>query len=161
MNKSRVTDLIAEIHDELTSLASLATDIGETVSSLPKRGIKRRIYQESIALKLHNFYTACERIFRRIADDINGGVPSSPDWHRRLLHTMALELSGIRPPVISKKTEKKLSDFLGFRHVVRNIYGFQIESEKLFALLEGFDTAYDSFQNDMKEFTNFLKKISK
>jgi hypothetical protein len=159
MNNSGIADLLAEIKDELDTLDSLASDIKETMSLVPARGGTRRIYEESLALKLHNFYTGCERIFRRIADDINGGVPASPDWHRRLLHTMTLHPAGIRPPVIAKATEKLLADFLGFRHVVRNIYGFQIESEKLIALLHKFTNAYNAFRSDMAQFLRFLNKL--
>jgi hypothetical protein len=47
---------------------------------------------ESAALRLHNFYTGCERIFRLIAAEVNGGVPKDLDWHKRLLTQVGLEI---------------------------------------------------------------------
>jgi hypothetical protein len=159
MDKSRIIDATAEIQDELKDLDALASDIQETWNSLPQEMKERRIHEESLALKLHNFYTGCERIFQRIADDINGGTPRSSDWHKRLLHSMTLELEGIRPAVISKETEKALSDFLGFRHIVRNIYGFKIDSERLQLLLARFHNAFQLIRNDVRMFSDFLKKL--
>jgi hypothetical protein len=159
MKNDRLTDLIAEIEDEVRLLKELAREIKSVWSTLPREIKARKIHEESVALKLHNFYTGCERIFRRISDDLNGGVPTSPDWHKRLLHRMTLEIKGIRPPVLSGKTEKMLTEFLGFRHIVRNIYGFQIDSERLSTLVEKFPTTFSETQKDIKAFTGFLKNM--
>src|SRR4030042_5622486 len=96
----RIPELIAEIEDELRRIEDLSAGISETWDSMPKAIKKKRIHEESLALKLHNFYTGCERIFCKIADDINGGVPRSADWHKRLLKSMCLEIENIRPSVI-------------------------------------------------------------
>lgn len=159
MNLNNIIDLIAEIEDELVQLDKLATGITHTWATLPEEPGERRIHEESLALKLHNFYTGCERILKNIATDINGGVPDSFDWHRRLLHTMCLDLENIRPAVISKETETALSEFLSFRHVVRNIYGFAIDSTRLEHLLNRFENAYRLFKNDIVEFIKVLKKL--
>ncbi|MDD5672528.1 MAG: hypothetical protein PHC61_00060 [Chitinivibrionales bacterium] len=161
MNDDRIIDLIAEIKDELRQLDILAAELGETWASLPREAKKRRIHEESVALKLHNFYTGCERIFKKIADDINGGTPDSFDWHRRLLHSMSLELGSVRPPVISGKTETALTEFLGFRHVVRNIYGFAIDSERLAHLVKKFKGASRLFKKDITGFVKFLQALTR
>ncbi|HAC64804.1 MAG TPA: hypothetical protein DCF68_15045, partial [Cyanothece sp. UBA12306] len=57
------------------------------------------IFYESLALKLHNFYTGCERIVQIVASEINGGLPSSYDWPRRLLQRMATQQES-RPPLL-------------------------------------------------------------
>lgn len=160
MRKERLPDLISEIKDELELIGTLAADIHETYRELPKVSKKKKIYEESLALKLHNFYTGCERIFHNIADDLNGGVPQSFDWHRRLLKSMSLEIEGIRPPVISGKTVKSLSEYLAFRHVVRNIYGFEIDSDRLKRLLEGLQITYKGFIKEIEGFLDFLRKLS-
>ena len=41
-------------------------------------------------LKLHNFYTGCERIFQMVISKLNGAPPSGFDWHRRLLDRMGV-----------------------------------------------------------------------
>lgn len=160
MKRERIPDLISEIKDELNSIKILVKDIKDTSSKTPKSPKIKRIYEESLALKLHNFYTGCERIFRKIADDINGGVPRSTDWHKRLLKSMSLEIEKIRPPVISKDTEKSLNEYLAFRHVVRNIYGFEIESERLNRLIERLDKTVERFEKEINAFLDFLRKLS-
>jgi hypothetical protein len=159
MRKERIPDLISEIKDELALLESLIEDIGETARDLPKTQKKKRVYEESLALKLHNFYTGCERIFQKIADDLNGGTPHSLDWHKRLLKSMSLEIEKIRPPVISKGTEKSLAEYLAFRHVVRNIYGFEIDSERLRSLVMKSRKMHDKFRKEVNAFLDFLRTL--
>ena len=155
-------DLIAEIEDELASLDRLIKDIDRVYRERPKDPEAKAVYDESIALKLHNFYTGCERIFKRVHDDLDGKVSSRAsdltDWHKRLLKRMSLEIEGVRPNVISKETFKALEDFLAFRHLVRNIYGYELEEERLDILVEKAGTAYTFFKKDIKAFVSFLKK---
>jgi hypothetical protein len=83
-------------------------------------------YLDGVALNLHAFYSAVEKIFEDIARTIEIGVPSGPDWHRDLLIQMSAEIPETRPPVISRETRLILDEFRGFRHVVRNIYTFNL-----------------------------------
>lgn len=161
MQRERIPDLISEIEDELASLDRLVSDVFRVNKEKPKSPGKRRIYEESLALKIHNFYTGCERIFQKVAEDINGGVPRSLDWHKRLLRTMALEIENRRPPVIAKTTCKALEEYLAFRHVVRNIYGFEIDAERLKSLIEKLPKAQSMFRKDVGRFIAFLRKLSK
>lgn len=159
MKKERIPDLVAEIKREIDNLDILIVKIEVVSKEAPESPDKRSIYDESLALKLHNFYTGCERIFQRIADDINGGVPTSFDWHKRLLYTMALEIEGIRPPVISKETAVGLEEFLAFRHVVRNIYGYELDPGRLKRLVEQIEPVYNDFKKDVASFVEFLKSL--
>ena len=159
MRKGRIPNLISEIKDELSLISTSVADIIETNNEIPKSRKKKKIYEESIALKLHNFYTGCERIFRKIADDINGGTPRSSDWHKRLLRSMSLDIEKVRPPVISKETEKLLEEYLAFRHVVRNIYGFEIESERLNRLIEKLTKTHKNLKKELSIFINFLRNV--
>lgn len=154
-----IPDLISEIKDELRLLDILVTDIIETADRIPKSHPGKRIYEESLALKLHNFYTGYERIFQKIADDINGGVPRSWDWHKRLLKSMSLEIENIRPSLISKDTAKLLEEYLAFRHVIRNIYGFEIDSERLKRLIEKIHGTHERLKKEINSFIRFLKKL--
>ncbi len=51
------------------------------------------------AVALHHAYGAVESIMERIARAINGDLAMGPDWHQALLHTMGLEIDGLRPAV--------------------------------------------------------------
>ncbi|TSA11176.1 MAG: hypothetical protein D4R73_04295 [Deltaproteobacteria bacterium] len=161
MKKERLADLLAEINDELLLLDKLIRDIENVGNIIPADEEQKAVYEESLALKLHNFYTGIERIFEKIAEDINGGVPVSYDWHKRLLKTMSLEITNVRPPVISKETAKLLHEFLAFRHVVRNIYGFELDSERLSRLIEKSKEVFGRVKQEIQDFLQFLNKLSK
>ncbi|MEW6328436.1 MAG: hypothetical protein AB1487_12750 [Thermodesulfobacteriota bacterium] len=161
MKKERIADLLAEINDELLLLDKLIGDIENVSKVIPADEEHKAVYEESLALKLHNFYTGIERIFEKIAEDVNGGVPASYDWHKRLLKTMSLEITDVRPPVISKETAKLLHEFLAFRHVVRNIYGFELDSERLTRLIEKSKEVFGRFKQDLQDFLQFLDKLNK
>ncbi len=159
MRRERIPDLISEINDELDLINRLVSDIREVNNAKPASLEKKKIYEESLALKVHNFYTGCERIFQKIADDINGGVPTSRDWHKRLLRIMSLEIESIRPSVISKTTAGSLENYLAFRHIVRNIYGFEIETERLQVLIDKIYGVHAKFRKEVEKFVGFLRKI--
>jgi hypothetical protein len=161
MRKERIPDLIAEIRDEMANLKRLIGEIGYVYHERPASERKRRVYHESLALKLHNFYTGCERIFQKIADDLNGGIPTSHEWHKRLLSGMALEIEGSRPNVITKRTAVELEEYLAFRHVVRNIYGFELDPERISRLVERVGEVFQHFEKEFDKFISFLVAVSK
>jgi uncharacterized protein YutE (UPF0331/DUF86 family) len=103
-----------------------------------------------------DFYMGMEKILRLIAEELNGGVPRGEGWHKKLLHTMTIEIDGVRPPVISKKLYEDLLKFLAFRHVVRQAYGFQLNEKKLIELEKIFKKTYKGFHREIKKFCSFL-----
>jgi hypothetical protein len=105
---------------------------------------------------LHDFYGGIERIFVRIAQELNGGVPVSEHWHRQLLLDMSLELESVRPAVISRELHDLLVPFLGFRHLFRNVYGFVMEGERLDRLDARFDEAFLRLQEELRRFLDWL-----
>jgi len=76
---------------------------------------------------VHDLYTGVERAFQKIALELDGGLPKGERWHKDLLDHMALELKGIRPPVIDASLRDKLDEYLRFRHIFRSVYGFQLK----------------------------------
>lgn len=86
---------------------------------------------------MHDFYTEIERIFEKVAPELNGGVPAGPAWHRDLLDSMSLDLPGVRPPVLSGATAAALAEYLRFRHLYRNLYGFELDWARLAPLVAG------------------------
>lgn len=105
---------------------------------------------------LHDFYTAIEHIFETIAPELNGGLPAGESWHRELLNNMTLDLPGLRPPVLGAETAHALDDFLRFRHLFRNVYGFELEWSRVRALLEQLSTAWGKLEADVDRFLTFL-----
>lgn len=110
----------------------------------------------ALASVLHSLYMGFENIFKRIATEIDGGLKKSDSWHIDLLESMIIPTSK-RSAVISTEIERKLRFYLGFRHVFRSNYSYDLnwskmknlvfQSEELLLLIE-------------KELTEFIVRHS-
>lgn len=150
MKKDRAKqELLSLIQAEINDMDKLSAELRECAEDTP-------ILRRAKGSILHDFYNACERIFETIAREINGGVPLSGQWHKKLLYQMTLPIEGIRPAVISAKLAARLDEFLAFRHLFRNIYGFELAGERLAQLADKFPETVELFK---KEIAGFIKKI--
>ena len=91
-----------------------------------------------------------------MAKTVDGALPSSEDWHRQLLDQMASEVAGIRPALISAETRTCLDRLRRFRHVVRNVYVFNLSPDKLEPLLLELPSTSRLVQRDLEAFAVFL-----
>ena len=107
---------------------------------------------------LHDFYTGIEKIFESIGKEIDQRVPMGEEWHSELLHQMTLNIPGLRPPVITTHTEKRLREYLGFRHLFRKRYGFELDWEKMKRLLSNMPDVLSGLENEIKTFFDSLPK---
>ncbi len=118
------------------------------------------LYLDSVALNLHSFYSGLEKIFLLIGREIDENIPQSDAWHQELLEQMTLNIEEVRPAVISDKSKNSLDDYRGFRHVVRNVYAYHYDPEKISLLIKNLDKAYLSLKKDIKRFLTMIKKSS-
>lgn len=51
-------------------------------------------------------------------------------WHSELFHSMFKETEK-RKSVMSQDLEESLKEYLGFRHVFRHSYGYELDWEKI------------------------------
>ncbi|MGA1865801.1 MAG: hypothetical protein ACMUHX_12160 [bacterium] len=91
-----------------------------------------------------------------IAEEINGGLPKGENRHKRLLLDMRLKI-GQRTPVISKVLYENLLKFLGYRHVVRHIYGFELNENRLNELANIYESVLEGFIKEMEMFCDSLR----
>ncbi len=110
---------------------------------------------------LHAFYTGVERIFSRIAQELNGGIPNTEEWHKDLLNDMALDLDEVRPPVISKNFYAQLIPYLRFRHLFRNPYGFELDWERMKELDENLSRISSQWLEEIHAFLDWMKSVTK
>lgn len=116
-------------------------------------------YLDGLALNLHSFYAAMESCFEDIARTVDGGVPGGANWHQELLQQMAAHMKGLRPPVIGRATRECLDEYRAFRHLVRNIYTFNLKPERLEALADDADACFVLCKQDMEQFIDFLREL--
>lgn len=144
----------AEIISELENLARLMDEYNDFIN---KYSAHMEIHLLRVkASFMGDFYTGVEKIFEIIVEELNGGTPRGEGWHKRLLHTVSIEIKEIRPTVISRELYPDLIKFLGFRHVVRQAYGFQLDEKKLEELEKIFRKTWKVFFMEINKFCDYL-----
>lgn len=71
---------------------------------------------------------------------------------------MAREIPGARPAVISTETARGLDEFLAFRHIVRHLYAFDLDAQRLEELIQRLPDAWFRTRSDIEEFTELLQQ---
>jgi len=115
---------------------------------------------DSVALNLHAFYSGIERLFELIARDIDRSVPHGEMWHRDLIKQMAEERGGIRPAVVNPDRVSSLDSLRRFRHLVRNIYSFNLVPERVEPLICDLPALWSILQNELVAFGDFLAELA-
>lgn len=154
----RFAGLIVDIDLERQNLQRLVNELNQFVSS--DEGKQASITVRVAGGILHDFYTGLEKIFERITLEIDGGLPEGDDWHIQLLRRMTATFPERRPAVLAPELGEILSEYLSFRHLFRNIYGFELKKERLQNLMERLPSAFAEIENQLKQFVDFLSKIN-
>ena len=74
--------IISEIKEETGSIIVLSNEYKNFLEKYP---LLDRYLLRTKASFLADFYMGVERIFKIIAEELNGGTPKGEDWHKRLL----------------------------------------------------------------------------
>lgn len=117
-------------------------------------------YWDGVALNLHSFYTGIEHVFEDIGRTMETSLPSGSEWHLDLLQQMCSEVDDVRPAVILNSTRDQLDQYRGFRHVVRNVYTFQLRPVRLKELVAGLTPCFQAVTQDLVSFALFLEKLA-
>ena len=151
--------LAGRIRKELDDLERLVLRANRAMNTARKNPQDMDLYIDSASLNLHDLYSGFERVFRQIAATVDGNVPSNPEWHRELLEQMGLDLPKIRPPVLTSDSIQRLDEYLRFRHVVRNVYTFSFDPERIGRLVKELESAFDQVRQELLAFASFLEKV--
>lgn len=157
--EGRVKILIKNIQQETSSLEEIYVQIEPLIKKVKEAKEEEKVfYNRAAGSILHDFYTGIEKIFCDIANKMDKKIPSGEDWHIKLLKSMS-ESKKERPKVISLELMEELKEYLGFRHLFRNIYGAQLNWDKLKVLL--LKTQESLWMKLKDEFNLFINKIEK
>ena len=121
--------------------------------------VDEQAYWDAVALNLHGFYSGVEHIFEDIARSVEANLPSGSEWHNDLLLQMASEISGARPAVISGQTRACLDEYRGFRHVVRNVYTFNLRPSRIKELADDLPACYAAVCQELSDFASFIESL--
>lgn len=153
--------LLAErLRVELTTLEQVVQRAENALSRATQQVRDQDYFLAAAALDLHGFYVGLERLFELIAVEVDNSRPSGPHWHRDLLLQMSLAVPDIRPAVLSTAAHAAAIEYLEFRHVVRNVYTFNLRPDRVTELVGGLRSAFGLTRQDLLAFAEFLTELS-
>lgn len=155
MNDLSFGELIVRIHQELSEVKRVIERINHIWETA--RRSNDDYYLDAIALNLHGFYLGFERIFVYIAETIDGNLPQGEHWHAKLLQRMTVENPNVRPAVISAEAGSNLDEYRAFRHVVRNVYTYNLNPVRLKKLINQIPALSAQLEREISLFVTFLE----
>jgi hypothetical protein len=159
-SREEVLRFKAEILEEIENIGRITTIIEKRKREIKKHTRDADVYLDSLVHNIENFYMGIEEIFKRIALFTGEGIPEGPRWHIAIIKGMSRNIPEIRPAIIEEKTRFLLDEYRKFRHLVRNIYTFNIIPQKVMKLANGITNAFKAFTIDIKKFVNLIEKIA-
>jgi hypothetical protein len=72
---------------------------------------------------------------------------------------MSVGVPSVRPLVIQRSARNCLDEYRGLRHVIRNVYTFNLQPARLRALVEALPQCYESLVQDLGHFCAFLEAL--
>lgn len=157
--KNQYLRLIKEIEFELAELDKIVSESAK-LSLRFNSNLPDALETRGLGAILHDFYNGIENICKRIANEIDGGLPKGEDWHWRVLESMTLDLPEVRPVLFSANTLKSLDEYRRFRHIFRHMYGSHLDWERIKPLFYKLSAVFEEVKNETVEFMVFLKVLS-
>ncbi len=130
METDQFVAFAAQVRAQLLEIAAIYDRIDEREQVPGPAGL------ESLALQLHNLYSAVEGLFEIVADACENHIDADAGYHTSLLRRMSVAVPGIRPAIVSAETLPLLDNLRRFRHVVRHAYSAEIDGRQLRIVLE-------------------------
>ena len=130
MEADRYVAFAAQVRAQLLEIAAIYDRIDERERVPGPAGL------ESLALQLHNLYSATEGLFEIVAGACENHVDADAGYRTSLLRRMSVAVPGIRPAAVSAETLPLLDNLRRFRHVVRHAYSAEIDGRQLCIVLE-------------------------
>ena len=149
--------LKADIDRELAQVERLLQESRSDLGGVD--GVPSRLEVRGLASVLQDFYSGVERVFERIAAELEGELPRGADWHNQLLNRMKVEVEGVRPPVLTSSLAERLRPFLRFRQLFRDIGGGKMRWERSTELLAEADEVWPLLEQQMQEFKGVLGQL--
>lgn len=103
---------------------------------------------------LHSYYNGIENIFNMIYKVSYGKTLTGTMWHSDLFKDM-FEETKEHKQVLPQDLMSSLKEYLGFRHIFRHSYGYDLDWTKLEPLFSGLS---DNWKSVKESFNKFLSQ---
>lgn len=159
--RSPFQEIADRIRSEIKDLEQLVKKVEQTWTHVHTVPEDQDVYLDSAALNLHGFYSVLERLFELVARHVDQELPTGESWHRELLFQMAQDLPERRPAMISPESVSRLDEVRRFRHLVRNVYTFNLDPEKMESILTYLPDLFQKIKAELLSFADFLEELAK
>ena len=149
--KEKFSTLWAYINNQQASIDAIYTKIEE----LKPLNEDKLVH---IAYMLHNLYSAYEDMFKEISVTFENNIERNSGFHKNLLIRMKISIPGIRPNVLSDQSYSVLGELMGFRHVFRHAYNYNLTPDKMEILRKKILEKKNSIDSDIARFKQFLEE---
>jgi predicted nucleotidyltransferase len=112
----------------------------------------------TLASFIADFYTGCEKISERVAVYLDGGLPTSKDWHQELLKQLAEPGGYNRPSLWSGALLLELDEYRKFRHLERHIYKIELKPDRVLILAQNVEPVFQKVKYSVDIFCSWLDK---
>ena len=107
---------------------------------------------------LYDFYLLVEECLLMIARIMDKWLPSSLDWHERLVTQLQNPIPEKRPPVLSTTTASQLSDYLYF-YINFHRRCSSLSFSKVAKMCENLDQLYLQLERELRTFPVVQKRM--
>ena len=128
---TRFLDVLAEYHEDMDSFDLMVA---------------------GISVNLQGVCMEAERLFSRIANDLDGYMPSGDQWQRKLFQQMAVPLPNKRDRVIRPDTLSFLLELKTFKVSVRGGFGDDLDAPAIIAMAMRLPEAFAALKQDCLSF---------
>ena len=109
---------------------------------------------------LYDFYLLVEECLLMIARIIDKWIPSSLDWHERLIAHLQNPIPEKRPPVLSAATASQLPDYLYF-YMNFHRRCSSLSFSKVEKMCKNLDQLYLQLERELRTFNSFLEILQR
>ena len=145
--KLRLTAEIAALEPITSGLAEGLNRAGEEPDQFATR---------ALASYVDDFYSGIERICERVAVTLDNDLPTGEQWHRTLLYQMGQSRAD-RPPLFSQNLLSDTDEYRRFRHRLRHIHGYELESTRVVALAQKAIALSEDIRQAVMAFCDWLE----
>lgn len=156
MPENKYLALKSRIEDELKSIEDTISTIHKVFEQM--EGVSDIIVAPALASYIADFYTGCERISERVAVYLDGGLPTSQDWHQQLLKQLAEPGGDNRPPLWRGALLLELDEYRKFRHLERHIYKLELKPDRVITLAENVEPVFNKIKSAVAIFSQWLEQ---
>ncbi len=109
------------------------------------------IETHAAASTLHSIYTGMERCLVLVLKLQAYPVPDGSHWHQEVLERSH------ECGALDENLRDRLQEYLAFRHMYRNAYGFMLDSELVAPLINRVDSLENDFERSIRSFINQIR----